>query len=212
MTFTAAGLARELYTRSLPICRGCLGSAAMVCNRLHGHGGCQDDHVVLTRLDLDTIRVRHAEPLLRHFGDFVAVGVQGVLVIQNIALNLQVRAVAHVDGPPLTQRCDKGLLNGSKSLAAGSLDHHRILHPQHALLDLAELTPVWVLEDERVAHAQCLAVHLEGVLAAISVNVEIVPDRDQTLAHLIARGVPATPKGRALVLPVVASLVSASVN
>ena len=57
----------------------------------------QDQDVVLALLDLYTVGIRDAEPLLRDLGDLVAALADAVLVIEDVALNLEIRAVGNVD-------------------------------------------------------------------------------------------------------------------
>ena len=53
--------------------------------------------VVLPGLDLDAVGVAHAEPALRHLGDRVAVALDLVLVVDDVALRLHVVPVLDVD-------------------------------------------------------------------------------------------------------------------
>jgi len=70
----------------------------------HGvdHGGGQDQDVVLTWRYLDSIGVTDPEPSLGHLGDPVPVALDGVLVIDHVALHVQVRAVFDLESTALS--------------------------------------------------------------------------------------------------------------
>src|SRR6185437_16220442 len=74
-------------------------SAAWMRHHVYRRRRRQDDHIILARLDLDAIAIGHPEPLLRHLGDLMAAHLKGILMIDNVALNIHVRAVANLDGP-----------------------------------------------------------------------------------------------------------------
>ncbi len=109
-----------------------------------------------------------------------------------------------MSGPPRTltvQRSRSGVISAFLTMAIcwppGILDLHRVLHPQHALLDLAQLAAGAVLKEQRLPHAQRLAVDLENPLAALVLDPEVVADRDQVLPHLVAVGAAAAKRPRA---------------
>src|SRR5262249_34910477 len=58
---------------------------------------------------------------------------------------------------------------------------------EHPLLDLAQLAPVHVLEPDRLADPQRLAVELEHPLATIVFDHIVIADGDHALAHLVPR-------------------------
>jgi hypothetical protein len=55
--------------------------ASFVCHLVDAHYHCQDQHVILTRIDGDAVAVAQAEPLLGDFRHLVAPFSDGVLVI-----------------------------------------------------------------------------------------------------------------------------------
>jgi hypothetical protein len=55
-----------------------------------------------------------------------------------------------------------------------------------AFLDLAEFVAVRVLKFQGLAHSQRFAVHLKSFLSLRVLDPEIVADRNQLLAHLVA--------------------------
>src|SRR5215472_12876123 len=111
----------------------------------------KNQHIILAGLDLDAIGVGYPEPLLGHLGDFMSAILYGVFVVENIALHIQIRTIAHLDRPALAYGGDESLLHHGQILTVWPLDLHRILYPQHSLLDLAELMSLWILEDQCVA-------------------------------------------------------------
>ena len=56
--------------------------------------GGQDQDIVLPRRNLDAIGVAHPEPLLRDRGHVA----DAVFVVQEVALDLEVRTIANLDG------------------------------------------------------------------------------------------------------------------
>jgi hypothetical protein len=59
---------------------------------------------------------------------------------------------------------------------------------QHPFLDLAQLAPVHVLEQDGLADPQRLSVELEHPLATVIFDHIVIADRDHALAHLVPRG------------------------
>jgi hypothetical protein len=53
-------------------------------------GDRQDEDIILSGLDLHAVGVAHAKPLLGNLGHLIATLADGVLVVENIALHLQV--------------------------------------------------------------------------------------------------------------------------
>src|SRR5215471_3793083 len=158
-------------------------------HRVDHRGGGDDQDVILARRYLDSVGVTDPEPPLGHLGDPLPVPLDRVLVVDDIALNPQVRAVFDLDLPALAQRRDHGLLDQGHPVPARILDLHAVLDPQHALLDLAQFVTVHVLEPDGLAYPQRLAVQLEHALAPVVLDHVVVPDGDHALAHLVARAV-----------------------
>ncbi|HRV94819.1 MAG TPA: hypothetical protein P5526_21850, partial [Anaerolineae bacterium] len=71
----------------------------------------QQEDVILARLDLYAVAVTNTEPLLGHLGDLISTFTDFVLMVQDVALNLQVRAISYLHHPAVTQRRDQGFLN-----------------------------------------------------------------------------------------------------
>jgi hypothetical protein len=57
---------------------------------------------------------------------------------------------------------------------------------QLAFLDLAKFVAMRILKFQGLAHAQRFAIHFEGFLTLRVLDPEIVADRNQFLAHLVA--------------------------
>src|SRR5690349_3382520 len=131
--------------------------------------------LVLTGRDVDPVRVANAEPALGDLGDLVAVALDLVLMVDDVALGVQLAAVREVDGEAIPQRRDQGLLDGGDRLAV-ALELHRVADAQLLLLDLQQLVAGRRLEHERAAQPQRLAVDLERVPVVLGVDPEVVAD------------------------------------
>src|SRR5580658_6755658 len=93
--------------------RYCAADSPVWVRHLVDHGGRgQDQDVVLAWCHLDPVSVPDPEPPLGDFRDPVPVSLNRVLVVDDIALDVQVRAV-NLDDPALALRCDHGLLDHS---------------------------------------------------------------------------------------------------
>src|SRR5215471_20627510 len=130
-------------------------------------GAGQDQDVVLTGGHLDPVGVPDPEPPLGYLGDLRPVALDGVLVVDKVALGAQVRAVFDVDHPPFPQRRDHGFVDHGDAVAVGPLDLHAVPDVQHFFLDLDQFAPVHVLEQDGLAEPQRLAVEPEHVLATV---------------------------------------------
>src|SRR5262249_6176821 len=75
----------------------------------HCHG--QNNDIVLAGCDLHAIAVTQAEPLLGDLRYFVVALTDGVLVVQDIAVDLQLGAVLDVDRKAVTQRGNQGFFD-----------------------------------------------------------------------------------------------------
>ena len=123
----------------------------------HGGGG-EDEDVVLAGEHLDSVGVADPEPPLGDLGDLVPVAFDRVFVVDDVPLDLHVRAVVGLDLPALAERVDHGLLDQRGAAAVRPLDLHAVPDAQHAFLDLVQLAPVHVLELDGLADPQGLAV------------------------------------------------------
>ena len=85
----------------LEICAllACLRSAA--AHLVDGNGEREHQRLVLAARDLDAVGVAHAEPLLGDLRDDVAVALDLVLVLDEVAAGLQVVAVLDLDVVPV---------------------------------------------------------------------------------------------------------------
>ena len=92
--------------------------------RVDGDGDREDQHGVDVVVDLDAVGVAHAEPLLRDLGDLVAVALDLVLVIDDVAVDLQVLAVVDLDVEAVAD-ADQRLLDRGLA-AAVELDLDRV--------------------------------------------------------------------------------------
>src|SRR5262249_35594105 len=101
-------------------------------------GAGEDERVVLVWADLDAVRVAHPEPARRHLGHLVAVALELVLVIDDVALRLEVGAALDLDRVAVAQRRDERLLERCHRLAV-SLDLHLVADVELLLLDREEL-------------------------------------------------------------------------
>src|SRR5262249_17890545 len=100
----------------------------------------EEERIVLPRCDLDPICVAHPEPALRHLRDLVAVTLELVLVVDDVALRLEVSSARDVDRVALAQRCNQRFLDRRDSLPA-VLDGHLVANAELLLLNREELLP-----------------------------------------------------------------------
>jgi hypothetical protein len=98
----------------------------------------------------------------------------GVLVVEDVALHLQIKAVAHLDHPALAQRGNQRLLECSQGFTVGSLDGHGVPDGRQPLLELTKLGVAHILKEEGIAHAQYLAVKFEGAPTFLILDPKIV--------------------------------------
>src|SRR5947209_13570613 len=68
----------------------CLALSIRMGHRVDHSGSSEDQDVVLTRRDLDTVGVPDPEPPLGRLGDPLPVPLDGVLMVDNVALDPQV--------------------------------------------------------------------------------------------------------------------------
>src|SRR5215211_3840845 len=158
-------------TRSLPESNG---EPPLVRRLVDTDRGRQDQDIVLSGGNLDAIGVAHAEPLLRDRGHIA----DAVFVVQDVALNLEVRTIADLDGEALPKRGDHRLVHHRHALAAGPLDLHRVADAGDSFLDRADLVALHVAKDQGVPHPQGLAIDFEGALTMVVLDEEVITDRD----------------------------------
>ena len=121
-------------------------------------GNGQEQHIILAGRDLDPVGIPGPEPSFGHLGDLGPVALDGVLVVDDVALDVQVRAVLHFRYPSFPQRRDHGFFDDRDPLPVRPFDLHAVPQMQHPFLDLAQLTAVHVLEQDGLPDAQRLAV------------------------------------------------------
>ncbi len=68
-------------------------------HHVDGYRNRQDDDVILIGFDQHAIGVSQPEPALGHLSDLAAALADGVLVVEDIALHLQIRAIANLNRP-----------------------------------------------------------------------------------------------------------------
>ena len=138
------------------------------------------------------VSVPDPEPPLGDLGDLVPVALDRVLMVDDVALDVEVRAVFDLDDPALAHRRDlmafwtmaMRLPPGSSISMLSSTRNMRswILHSSR---------PCMSSNNQRLADPQSLAIHLEHVLTAIVLDDVVIADPDHALAHLVPRGVAA---------------------
>src|SRR4029079_16715415 len=136
-----------------------IGSADLVRHLVDGNGRGQDERDIFVRTDLDAVRISDGEPALRDLGNLLAIALELVLVIRDLALDIVVDAGAF-DLEPLAQRREQRFLDGGEDLAA-ALDGHHVADADELLLERRDLATGWVLDDQRLADPERLAIDPE---------------------------------------------------
>src|SRR3954470_15417204 len=149
--------------------------------RVDGDRDREDQRRVLACRDVDAVGVAHAEPLLGNRCDRVAVALDLILVVDDVAVGLHVVAVLDVDGEAVADP-DQRLVHGGGGLAV-ALDGDLVADAQLALLDPRGLLARAVFEHEGLPGAKRLAVDLVGALSLAILDPEVVADRQQPFAH-----------------------------
>ncbi|HEY3952170.1 MAG TPA: hypothetical protein VGM53_02250, partial [Streptosporangiaceae bacterium] len=162
-------------------------------------GNGQEQHIILAGRDLDPVGIPGPEPSLGHLGGLGPVALDGVLVVDDVALDVQVLAVFQLRYPSLPQRLDHGFVDHRDPLPVRPFDLHAVPQMQHPFLDLAQFTAVHVLEQDGLPDPQRLAVQLEDPLPVSVFDLVVVADGEHPLAHLV-------PRGDAVEAPLLASL------
>src|SRR4029450_11246739 len=145
----------------------------------------QDEGVVLAGDDGHAVGVADAEPALGDVGHRDAVPGDLVLVVEDVALDLQLAAVLQGDREAGAQGRDQRLPDGG-DLVAAALDGHGAAGPQQPLLELEQLLAVGVLDEDGVARPQHLVVDPEDPLAMVVLDPEVVPEAQQLLPEHVA--------------------------
>ena len=142
----------------------------------HDCGG-QDQDRVLALVDVDRVRVRETEPLLARPRHLAAAPLEGVLVVEEVALGFEVIGAGHVDGEPGAKQCEQVLLHDRHGRVSAD-DLVLRAEAQQLLLDPGELVAFHVLERELVAEAEDLAVDIVRIATVGVLDGEVVaPDR-----------------------------------
>ena len=132
---------------------------------IHGDDSGQDQDVMLIVCDLYTVSVCDAEPFLGHFCDPLPSLADRIFMIQDIALNIQIRTVPDFHIPAITQRGNQGLSDYCHLLPFSIFDFHRILDGEQPLLDPAKGIPCHIQERICFADAKDFAIHPEYSLS-----------------------------------------------
>ena len=137
-------------------------------HHVDSHGNSQYHNVILTWFNLDAVGVGQAEPLFGNFGDFASAFADGVLVIQNVALHLQIWAVSNFHYPTVAQRRDQRLLDDGQALVVWPLNRHRIFDAQQFLLNFALGLALHIFKKEGVKNVHTH--QLGSMIAQISIR------------------------------------------
>ena len=136
-----------------------------MAHRVDAHGDREHERLVLARGDLDPVGVADPEPLF----DTSAT----VSPSRSISYSWSTRLpLASMSAPPSTSideavaDADERLLDG-RERAPVALDLHLVAHGELALLELGDLAAGRVLEHERLADPQRLAVDAVGAAAVL---------------------------------------------
>src|SRR5215207_4138813 len=128
------------------------------------HGAGKDEHVVLPLGDLDAVGVAQGEPALRHRRYLPVSTLEDVLVVEEIALRLEIVRPRHVYGKPMVKEGEQ------------------------LLTDERQLVPRQILERELTPEAERLAVDEVDLTALIVADVVVVAPRQELLLQHVAYG------------------------
>src|SRR5205823_1174872 len=78
--------------------------ASAATHLVDADGAGEDERVVLAGADLDPVGVAHPEPALRDLGHLVAVPLELVFMLDDVALRLEVGATLHLDRVAVAKR------------------------------------------------------------------------------------------------------------
>src|SRR4051794_10717728 len=168
----------EAATRRTSRGRGLRPQRSVVGHLVDADRRGDDEGVVCAGRDLDPVAVADPEPALGDLGDLVAVALDLVLVVDDVALGGQLPALAELDREALPQRRDERLLHRADR-ASVTLQLHGVPDAQLLLLDLEQLVARRRLEHEGAAQPQRLAVDLERVPVLLGVDPEVVSDGEE---------------------------------
>jgi hypothetical protein len=121
--------------------------------------------IILANFNFYSIGVTHAKPLLGDLCHLVPSLADGVLVIQDVALNFQVRTILDFDGESVAYWTNDGFFDHGNLITIGIFNFHAVLYTQFAFLNLGQYIPIPVFELQRVTYAHCFAIYLECLLA-----------------------------------------------
>ena len=66
-------------------------------HHINGDRNGQDEDVILSIVDLDAVGVCKTEPFLGDFGNLIPSLLDGVFVVEDVALNIEVRSIVDID-------------------------------------------------------------------------------------------------------------------
>ena len=102
----------------------------IVSHHVHCDRDGKDENIVLPILDLHSIGVGQAEPLLRNFSNLGPSLLHRILMVKDISLHIEIGSVMDLHIPLIPEGSDERLLDRGNVLAVRILDHHRILDGQ----------------------------------------------------------------------------------
>src|SRR5687768_5617186 len=159
---SAASRVRRVTSSSGRLGAGSIGAALVppMGQRVDADRDRQNERVVLAGRNLHTVGVPDSEPALRHGRDRASLALDVVLVVDHVALGLHLAAAREVDREAVADADER--LPDRREGVASPLDRHLVANAELPLLDLGDLVAVRVLEHERLADTQGLAVDAEG--------------------------------------------------
>lgn len=143
------------------------------------------EHVVLAVGDVHAIGVGPREPSFAHGGDGAAVALEGVFVVEETALRLQVVGPRHVHGELAAQQREQVLADLGEH-APFAFDEVGRTPCEQLLPDEGELVALHVLERQLVAPAEGASIHEEHVLAVRVADLEVVAPAPEFLLQHVA--------------------------
>src|SRR4051812_40728201 len=142
--------------------------------------------------DVHTVRLPDVQPPAGDHREQLTVVLDGELAVQDLAADVQLRAV-HQGHPAVVAQEGQPLALDPGERLAVPLDHHGVPQGEHLLVDVDQDPPLRVLQLEGVPQAHRLAVDEEHLVAVLVLDPVVVTDAEEPVAYEESHAVTASP-------------------